>query len=126
MKCPKCNHENEDGAMFCRHCGSSMNPVPQKESNTSSMIILIWIIAIIVFDLIIYFYRLFVDNWWEGGGRIGYTALCIIGNCFYILPALTIKNKTIKIIGIILSILLILWWIATNIMWALETYLHFD
>lgn len=120
MKCSKCNYENEEGAMFCRHCGSSMIPVPQKESNTSSMIILIWIIASIVFDLIFHFYRLLVDNWYEGGGKICYIALWIIWNCIFILPALTIKNKTIKIIGIILSILFTVWCMFKTIMWALN------
>ena len=126
MKCPKCNHENEDGAMFCRHCGSSMNPVPQKESNTSSIIILIWIVASIVLSLTNHLYGIFIPNWYEGGAMIGKVAIIILDNSLFILPALTIKNKTIKIIGIILSILYILWWIATNIIWALETYRHFN
>lgn len=120
MNCPKCNRENEDGAMFCRHCGTSMNPVPEKESNTSSILILIWIIAVAILSITTTIYTRVVDNWYEGGTKMAYIAIQIIHSLIMILPAFAIKNKTIRIIGIILMGALILWWISQNIMWALD------
>lgn len=102
MICPKCNRENEDGALFCRHCGSSMNLVPEKESNTSSVLILVWIIAVAILTIISDLHRIFFYD-------LLYTGIQIINNIIMILPAFTIKNKKIKIVGIIIITLLIMW-----------------
>jgi hypothetical protein len=122
MICPKCNHENEDDAMFCRHCGSSMNPVPEKESNTSSILIFVWIIAVGVLSVITTLYTEFVGNWYEGISKMIYIGIQIIHNFVMILPAFAIKNKTLKIIGIILMAGLVIWWVFSNIQWALSDY----
>lgn len=120
MICPKCHHENENGSMFCRYCGASMNPVPENESNTSSIIIFVWIIAVGVLSIITTLYTKFVDNWYEGSSRMVYIGIKIIHNIVMILPAFAIKNKTLKIVGIILMAGLIIWWVFNNISWALE------
>ena len=120
MNCPKCNRENEDGAMFCRHCGSSMNPVPEKESNTSSILIFVWIIAVGVLSITTSLYTKFVDNWYEGSSKMVYISLQIINNIVMILPTFAIKNKILKITGIILMTALIIWWLYGNISWALS------
>ena len=120
MICPKCHHENENGSMFCRYCGASMNPVPENESNTSSIIIFVWIIAVGVLSIIATLYTKFVDNWYEGSSRMVYIGIQIIHNIVMILPAFAIKNKTLKIVGIILMAGLIIWWVFNNISWALE------
>jgi len=121
MICPKCNRENEDGALFCRHCGSSMNPTPEKESNTSSILILVWIVAVAILSITSHLYTRFVDDWFEGSSKMLYIGIQIIHNIIMILPAFTIKNKSIKIVGIILMSLLIMWWLFQNITWALES-----
>jgi len=120
MICPKCHHENENGSMFCRYCGASMNPVPENESNTSSIIIFVWIIAVGVLSIITTLYTKFVDNWYEGSSKMVYIGIQIIHNIVMILPAFAIKNKTLKIVGIILMAGLIIWWVFNNISWALE------
>lgn len=120
MICPKCHHENENGSMFCRYCGASMNPVPENESNTSSIIIFVWIIAVGMLSIITTLYTKFVDNWYEGSSRMVYIGIQIIHNIVMILPAFAIKNKTLKIVGIILMAGLIIWWVFNNISWALE------
>lgn len=121
MICPKCNHENEDGALFCRHCGSSMNPVQNpKKSNISSVLILVWVIAVAVLNLATYCYTRFIDNWYSDA-RTGYVILMLIHNVVMILPALAIKNKVMKIVGIIVMSLMIIWWIVQNIQFMMET-----
>jgi len=32
MKCPKCNHENRDGAKFCEECGEKLQSVHYQET----------------------------------------------------------------------------------------------
>lgn len=119
MNCPKCNRENEDSALFCIHCGSSLKPVEMKESNFSNVILFIWVILKVVFSVGIFLYRTFYDNWYEDG-RGFYVALQIMNNLTLILPSLAIKNKTLKIIGIILSACLVNWWIVENILFAIR------
>lgn len=121
MICPKCNRENEDGALFCRHCGSSMNPVQKpKESNISSVLILVWVIAVAVLSLATYCYTGFIDNWYRDA-KTGYVILRLIHNVVMILPALAIKNKVMKIVGIIVMSLMIIWWIVQNIQFMMVT-----
>ena len=63
-------------------------------------------------------YTKLVDNWYESGPKMVYIGIQIIYNIVMILPAFAIKNKTHKIIGIIIMSLLIIWWVSQNIMWA--------
>lgn len=115
MICPKCNRENEDGAMFCRYCGSSMNPVQEKESNISSILILVWIIAVGLLSITTNLY----DNWYE----TFYIVIRMIHNIIMILPAFAIKNRTLRIIGIILMSCLILWWMYRDITWGFGEFI---
>ena len=122
MICPKCNRENEDGAMFCRYCGSSMNPVQEKESNISSILILVWIIAVGLHSITTVLYSKYVDNWYEGTSKTFWIGIQMIYYIIMILPAFAIKNRTLRIIGIILMSCLILWWMYGDITWALSDY----
>ena len=79
-----------------------MNLVPEKESNTSSVLILVWIIAVAILTIISDLHRIFFYD-------LLYTGIQIINNIIMILPAFTIKNKKIKIVGIIIITLLIMW-----------------
>ena len=119
MNCPKCNRENEEGAIFCRHCGSSMNPVSEKESKTSSVLILVWIVLVGIFSIASTLYTKFVDDWYEGGSMMVYIGISMIHNVIMIIPAFAIKDKTLRIIGVILMACLVLWWLSQNIMWAM-------
>lgn len=121
MKCPKCNRENEESAMYCRYCGSSMYPKTNKEPDSSSILILIWIVAICVCHIAEYLYTKFIDDWYEGSNRIIYFAILIVHNLVTLLPAFAIKNKIFKIIGVILMSILVLWWVVQNVMFAIES-----
>lgn len=121
MNCPKCNRENEDSALFCRYCGSSLKPIEKKDSNTSNVILFVWIILISVFSIGTFLYTRFYNNWYEEG-RVAYVAIQIMHNLIMILPSLAIKDKTLKIIGILISICLIIWWVIENIQFAMQRY----
>ena len=98
-----------------------MNPVQNpKESNISSVLILVWVIAVAVLSLATYCYTRFIDNWYSDA-KTGYVILQLIHNVVMILPALAIKNKVMKIVGIIVMSLMIIWWIVQNIQFMMET-----
>ena len=46
MNCPKCNRENEDSALFCRYCGSSLKPIVKKDGNGNNDGCFQWVIWI--------------------------------------------------------------------------------
>lgn len=121
MNCPKCNRENEDSALFCRYCGSSLKPIEKKDSNISNVILLVWIILIGVFSIGAFLYTRFYNNWYEEG-RWFYITIQIMHNLIMILPSLAIKDKILKIIGIFISICLIIWWVIGNIQFAMQSY----
>lgn len=121
MNCLKCNRENEDGALFCRYCGSSLRPIEKKDSNTSSSILFVWIVLVGVFNVGIFLYTSFYTNWYVEG-RWVYVAIQIMDNLIMILPSLAIKNRTLKIIGILISACLIIWWVIGNVQFAMQSY----
>ena len=100
MICPKCNRENEDGAMFCRYCGSSMNPVQEKESNISSILILVWIIAVGLLSITTNLY----DNWYE----TFYIVIRMIHNIIMILPLIIAKKFLVSFLKVITRLFIIL------------------
>ena len=121
MNCPKCNRENEEGAMYCRYCGSLMNSVVEKESDTSSLLLLIWIIANFISYIFSYAYTHLVESWYDGAAKICLIAVQSIFVILNILPALAIKNRTYRIIGIIIMSCIIIWWLYQNICWAMKS-----
>ena len=122
MNCPKCNRENEEGAMYCRHCGSPMHPVENAESNTSSILLLIWVVVTCVTSLATMLINNFTSWYSDGSTKMLYIGIQIIQNIACLLPAIAIKNKILKIIGIIIMSILVIWWILHNIQWAMSSY----
>ena len=55
MKCPKCSHQNEDGALFCNNCGSAL---VEGKKDWTSILLLAWCVSLIFFFLVY-----FVNNW---------------------------------------------------------------
>jgi|GEM_PF-4484956 len=121
MICPNCKKENEEGASFCRHCGASMNVSAKKEKETdsSSILILLWIAITIVTYLVNLFIVVAYDNWDEGVSLLIYVCMQILSNIAMILPVLAIKNKSMRITGIVIMSLFVLWMIKRNINWLL-------
>lgn len=127
MICPTCHQENADGAIFCSNCGSSMkqqqSPLNKhasiQESNLSCILLTIWVVATAVLTIAQNLYIKLVDDWYTEG-RMVYTVLSILHNLIMILPALAIKNIILKIIGIVVMSILILWWIYMNLEFGLR------
>ena len=48
MKCPKCSHENEEGAKFCSHCGMNLND----QKDWPSILLLAWSGSMLFFAIV--------------------------------------------------------------------------
>lgn len=114
MICPKCFHENVEGAQFCNHCGSTLKPKDSNNDKLSSILLLIWSIAFIVLNVIQQLMISFVVDWVSPWNKI-YLITCIIQNISMILPAIAVKNITIKIICIVLVALPTMYYLYSNI-----------
>lgn len=116
MICPNCHSEIEDGAKFCTHCGANLSPQPTNEKDYSSILLFTWVITTIVFSLVQICITKFVTDWYSNSGtRVIYGILCILQNIALMLIPLSIKNRTLKIIGSILIGLLVIYYIYSNI-----------
>jgi len=115
MLCPKCFQENDDNALFCKHCGSKLIKQENASDNTSSILLLVWAIVFIVAGSIQTLITLLVDDWYYGSWRTFYFLVCAIHNASNILPAIAIKNNTMKIIAIVLVAIPTLYYIYRNI-----------
>ena len=57
---------------------------------------------------------------WYIEDKMVYAVLSILYNLIMILPVLAIKNMILKIIGIVIMSILILWWIYMNLEFGLR------
>ena len=56
-----------------------------------------------------------VDDWYFGSWRTFYFLICAVRNASNILPAVAIRNKTMKIVAIVLVAIPTLYYIYSNI-----------
>jgi hypothetical protein len=124
MYCQKCQTQNEESAQFCRNCGANLR-YTQTETKTgndvSSTLLLVYILITFfaaVVQLVIQ--RVFSIPYWEGGWKYVMGLIWLISNISLILPALAIKNKSLKIIGIIFAAIVIIYHVYGNIEFLLR------
>lgn len=125
MNCPKCKLENEDGALFCKHCGSKLIVETTNGKDYSSPLLFTYIIVVTIFYIINKLITTFSTDWYSSeGGFISILYKCtttIECLCFIMIP-LAIKNRTLKIIALVITVPLILFWLYSNIQWMLSSY----
>jgi hypothetical protein len=113
MNCLRCNTENEEGVKFCKNCGMDMTYTPSNENSNSTLsdklLITYLCIAFFVFISTFAIDKL-VDNPYEVPINYVRGSLRILGILSMILIPLSIKNKSLKIIGLILTIIMAIYW----------------
>lgn len=118
MNCLRCNTPNEEGAKFCKNCGMDMTYTPSNESTNSksSDTFLIIFISIAFISAIAQFaIQKLVDNWYESPTKYIQASLWLFQNLSFILIPLAIKNKTLKIVGFIITAIMVIYWVYTNV-----------
>ena len=115
MLCSKCFQENDDNVLFCKNCGSKLIKQQSTSDNLSSILLLVWAFIFLVAGGIQTLITTFVDDWYFGNWRTFYYIVCVIHNMSNILPAIAIKNRTMKIIAIVLVAIPTLYYIYSNI-----------
>ena len=118
MNCLRCNTPNEEGAKFCKNCGMDMTYTPSNESTNykSSDTFLIIFISIAFISAIAQFaIQKLVDNWYESPTKYIQASLWLLQNLSFILIPLAIRNKTLKIVGFIITAIMVIYWVYTNV-----------
>ncbi len=96
--------------MYCRYCGSPMHQSENKESDFSSVLLFVWVVATCVLKLINEIIFKLVDDWsWYESTKAAVFGNLILQNLMMLLPAFAIKNKALKIMGIIVMLMLVVW-----------------
>ena len=118
MNCLRCNTPNEEGAKFCKNCGMDLTYTPFQEnqnSNPSDTFLIIFISIGFLSAIAQFAIEKLVDNWYESPTKYYRSALWILQNLSFILIPLAIKNKSIKIIGLIITLIMVIYWVYSNI-----------
>jgi hypothetical protein len=95
----------------------SANNMDRSYGNTTSDILILIVIAYFLFHaLVIFLINIFSGGWWNHSIiRYIYTAFGIIGAAGPIVLGFAIRNKTLKIIGIIIGALYAIYAVFSNI-----------
>ena len=108
MYCPNCKNPNEKDALFCKNCDTELYHPQQETNNNTSILLIIYLAIILLSSIVQHLLAMLVDDWYyQTPVRFVYHVIGFISSACIILPALAIKNKTLKLIGIIMSSLLI-------------------
>ena len=118
MKCPKCSHPNEEGALFCNHCGSSLI---EGKKDWNSILLLAWCVSLIFFFVahfinsrLITPYVLQNYDMTTGIKYIQILPISIIITKFKLIIPFAIPKMTFKIIAFIIVILTVIGSIIVN------------
>lgn len=144
INCPDCGALVSERAPFCPKCGAPLNPAvpsqetpmaksqvqpvtpqpvapytvaPKKESsNKASMLLLIFLVLKVFFNVVIILIN-WLDRWYVGDLTwYMYWAIDILNGLTIFLPACAIKDKTFKIIGLIIASILAIWLTLSSIL----------
>jgi hypothetical protein len=118
MNCLRCNTPNEEGAKFCRNCGMDLSYTPSKENANSKYadtLLIIFICIAFISAIAQFAIQKLVDNWYESPTIYIQGSLWILQNLSFILIPLSMKNKNLKIVGIIITVIMVIYWVYTNV-----------
>ena len=118
MNCLRCNTPNEERAKFCKNCGMDMTYTPSNEgtnSKSSDMFLIIFISVSFISAIAQFAIQNLVDNWYESPTKYIQASLWLLQNLSFILIPLAIRNKTLKIVGFIITAIMVIYWVYTNV-----------
>jgi len=123
MNCPRCQTENEQNAQFCRNCGTNLHSIPsinQSGNKTLDVLVFISIAYWFVVNLANSIIQKLVVNWYDSPAKYFQIFTNILFAAIPILIAVSIRNKGLKIVAIVLAALLSISILYSNIDWLIR------
>ncbi|MFI5405468.1 MAG: zinc ribbon domain-containing protein [Nitrososphaerales archaeon] len=117
MNCLRCNTPNEEGAKFCKNCGMDLHTTLEAKANTktSDTLLIVFVSIVFVTAVAQFAMQKLVDNWYESPTKYIQGALWILQNLCFILIPLAIRNKSLKIVGLIITLIMVVYWVYSNV-----------
>ena len=122
MICPICQIENYDYANYCKSCGHELkqNAEVQSKDFASAKLVFLSVMLQILFTISEVIFFRYIKPWERWAWDITMvTRVQLVFNILsfisLILLPLSIKNSTLKIVGIFLTVVLYIYFIGTNI-----------
>ena len=122
MNCPKCKEENEQNARFCRNYGVNLHYIVTSSHTNNALDILVlisisyWFIA----NLLTFTLQKTITHWNNRPVKYFQFCLDLIFGVIPILFALSIRNRGIKIVGLIIASIVSIYIIYCNIDWLIK------
>lgn len=122
MNCLHCNALNENDANFCKNCGAELHLSVEQVSNSKTPETLLLVFLLITFTTTAAQFGLqkIVDNWYQRPTRYIQGLLWIVQNLSFIMVPLAIKNKELKIVALVVTSALVIYWIYGNVEFMLR------
>ena len=119
MNCPSCQTPNEETASYCRSCGAVLKytyaPAPYNTTNSNSdTLILVVVIFMVISALYWAILPKVIDDWWETM-KIPSAILRLIWGVVPLTLAFAVRDKTMKIVLIIIGALYLIHAIYQNV-----------
>lgn len=115
MICPRCNTPNEVNTEFCKSCGMDLAYTRSIKNNASDKFLIVFIGIAFIVAISQFAIQRLVGNWHEGSTKYIQSFLWLIQNLSFILVPLAIKNQTLKIVGFVISALMVIYWVYTTL-----------
>ena len=117
MNCLRCNTPNEDGVKFCKNCGMDLHTTFDNKANTktSDTLLIVFVCIAFLTAVVQFAIQKLVDNWYDKPTKYYASALWILQNLCFILIPLAIRNKSLKIIGLIITLIMVIYWVYSNV-----------
>ena len=121
--CPNCKKTNEAGSQFCNNCGLNLmtyNFSANTNTQTSDILLLIFIIISFLSAIVQFIIQKIYIDWYDGPTRYIQGFMWIVQNISFILIPLAIKKMPVKVAGIVITVVLTIYWIITNVSFMLR------
>lgn len=123
MICPKCQSYVDDGAMFCPRCGAKIHVPSENQKSYSDYLLFAWVILTFGFGVIHAIITHAVPDWYSSHiFRPIMEISFILQNITQLLVPISIKSLPLKIIGIILVAIIVIYWVISNIIALFQPY----
>lgn len=108
MNCPLCKTYNEERSNYCRSCGIKLKKFqnPNQIFKDKEKLVFIFFIIVLVVSVSSFILSVTI-NVYDAKSALFMTILDLIKYMAFFMLALSLKNKTLKIVGVIASIFLI-------------------
>ncbi|WP_196886174.1 zinc ribbon domain-containing protein [Aureivirga sp. CE67] len=116
MNCSRCNTQNEKEAKFCHNCGIDLKLNPSQKPKQSDIILLFYICFEFLLFLIQKVVQMLNESWYNSSARYVMYTLWIFSSLSMILIPLSIKNKVFKYVGLVMVLIMSLYWSYNNIL----------